>query len=87
MNQHVSSAQEKLLHAIHVPPGYALRWTGQYESIQQTRQKLSLAIPLTLLLIVVLLWLNTKSMTKSAIVLLAIPFSAVGAIWLLSALG
>ncbi|MCS7023236.1 MAG: efflux RND transporter permease subunit [Bryobacteraceae bacterium] len=66
-----------------LPPGYALRWSGQYEAIQRVRQRLRWIVPLTLCLILVLLFFNTKSLTKTFLILLAAPFSAVGAVWLL----
>ena len=83
----VKEASQILDRRIHLPPGYSVRWTGQYEAMERVAERLRMVVPLTLLLIVVLLWLNTRSMTKSAIVLLAIPFSAVGAFWFLYLLG
>jgi Cu/Ag efflux pump CusA len=58
-------------------------WSGQYEAMARVRARLAYIIPLTLLLVFVLLYLNTRSLVKTAIVLLAVPFSAVGAIWYL----
>ena len=68
---------------IKLPTGYSLVWSGQYENMQRVRERLTLVIPLTLLIIFVLLYFNTGSVTKTMIILLALPFSAVGAIWLL----
>jgi Cu(I)/Ag(I) efflux system membrane protein CusA/SilA len=70
-----------------LPAGYALVWSGQYEAMQRVKERLAIVVPLTLGLILLLLYLNTKSVAKTAIVVLAVPFSAVGAIWLLYALG
>jgi len=70
-----------------MPPGSAIAWTGQYESIARMKRQLQVVIPLTLLLVVVLLYLNTRSLPKTLIVLLAVPFSAIGAIWALYLLG
>jgi Cu(I)/Ag(I) efflux system membrane protein CusA/SilA len=71
----------------HLPPGYSLSWSGQYEYLQRVRERLTLVVPITLFIVFVLLYLNTKSVVKTGIVFLAVPFSAVGAIWLLHWLG
>ncbi|MCI0443994.1 CusA/CzcA family heavy metal efflux RND transporter [bacterium] len=69
-----------------LPTGYTLVWSGQYENMQRVKERLTMVVPLTLIIIFVLLYFNTKSVTKTMIILLALPFSAVGAIWLLYAL-
>jgi Cu(I)/Ag(I) efflux system membrane protein CusA/SilA len=71
---------------VELPPGYAVSWSGQYEAMQRVKERLTLVVPVTLLLIMGLLYLNTRSLVKTSLVLLAVPFSAVGAIvflWLL----
>ena len=70
-----------------LPPGYSLAWSGQYEAMERVREKLTVVLPLTLFLILMLLYMNTKSVAKTLIIVLAVPFSAVGAIWLLYLLG
>jgi Cu(I)/Ag(I) efflux system membrane protein CusA/SilA len=70
-----------------LPSGYTIFWSGQYEYMQRAKQRLSIVIPLTLLLIVLIIYLNTKSLVKTAIVLLAVPFSLVGAFGLLWLVG
>lgn len=70
-----------------IPPGYRLEWSGEYEYLVKTEQRLTVVIPLTLLIIFVLIFLNTRSVTKTVIVLLAVPFSLVGSFWLLYILG
>jgi Cu(I)/Ag(I) efflux system membrane protein CusA/SilA len=70
-----------------LPTGYSLAWSGQYEYLTRVRERLQFVLPLTLFVIFVLLYLNTKSAVKTFIVFLAVPFSAVGAIWLLHWLG
>jgi copper/silver efflux system protein len=70
-----------------VPPGYTISWSGQYEYMQRAKQRLAIAVPLTLLIIVVILYFNTRGIPETLIVLLAVPFSLVGAIWLIWALG
>jgi Cu(I)/Ag(I) efflux system membrane protein CusA/SilA len=71
----------------HLPTGYRLAWSGQYEYLQRVRERLTFVLPLTIFIIFVLLYLNTKSVVKTLIVFLAVPFSAVGAVWLLYWLG
>jgi Cu(I)/Ag(I) efflux system membrane protein CusA/SilA len=68
---------------LELPPGYSIKWSGQYEYMERAAKHLSLVIPLTLLIVIVLLYMNTKSIVKTGIVLLALPFSMVGAIWFL----
>jgi Cu(I)/Ag(I) efflux system membrane protein CusA/SilA len=84
---YVDEAKRAIREKVKLPPGYSLQWSGQYEAMQRVREKLTLVLPLTMFLIVVLLYINTKSMTKTLIILLAVPFSAVGAIWFLHFLG
>ena len=68
---------------IEVPPGYNIIWSGQYEYMLRARQRLMVVVPLTLLIIILILYLNTRSLFKTMIVMLAVPFSLVGAFWLL----
>ncbi len=68
---------------IQMPTGYNLFWSGQYEYMLRAQQRLAIVVPLTLLLIVLIIYLNTKSAIKTAIVLLAVPFSLVGAFWMI----
>jgi Cu(I)/Ag(I) efflux system membrane protein CusA/SilA len=80
---YVDEASRVVREQVKLPPGYAVLWSGQYEAMARVRARLAYVIPLTLLLVSVLLYLNTRSIVKTAIVLLAVPFSAVGAIWFL----
>ena len=66
---------------IKLPPGYNLFWSGQYEYMLRAKARLLIVVPLTLLIITLILFLNTRSLLKTAIVLLAVPFSLVGAFW------
>jgi Cu(I)/Ag(I) efflux system membrane protein CusA/SilA len=68
--------------AVALPAGYSLSWSGQYENMMRVRERLKLVVPITLVLIFALLYANTKSAGKAALVMLAVPFSAIGAIWL-----
>jgi len=80
---YVEEAKASVRKNIQLPPGYSLVWSGQYEAMQRVREKLTVVLPLTLFLIIMLLYVNTKSITKTLIIILAVPFSAVGAVWLL----
>jgi Cu(I)/Ag(I) efflux system membrane protein CusA/SilA len=80
---YVKRADRAIREKLKLPQGYSISWAGQYESIVRTRRRLAEIIPLTLFLIFLLLYVNTRSLTKTSIVLLAVPFSAVGAIWML----
>jgi Cu(I)/Ag(I) efflux system membrane protein CusA/SilA len=84
---YVAEAKRAVRDAVHMPPGYTLAWSGQYEAMERARERLKVVLPLTLFLIFLLLYLNTGSTAKTLMVLLAVPFSAVGAIWLLYGLG
>ena len=66
-----------------LPSGYSVFWSGQYEYMQRAKQRLAIVIPMTLVLIILIIYLNTRSLVKTAIVLLAVPFSLVGAFWLI----
>jgi Cu(I)/Ag(I) efflux system membrane protein CusA/SilA len=78
----VDEAKAKVAGAVKLPPGYVLQWSGQYENMIRVRERMQLIIPVTLVLIFLLLFLNTRSAFKTTIVMLAVPFSAIGAIWL-----
>ena len=67
-------------------PGYTLLWSGQFENMLRVRERMKLVLPITLLLIFLLLYASTKSTIKALIVMLAVPFSAIGAVWMLYAL-
>lgn len=82
----VNEARQRVA-SLKIPAGYRLEWSGEYEHLVKTHERLKLVIPLTLLVIFVLIFLNTKSVVKTAIVLLAVPFSLVGSFWLLYVLG
>ncbi len=83
----VERARKEVAENVELPPGYTIFWSGQYEYMERARARLLLIVPITLFLVFLILYLNTKSLTKTAIVLLAVPFSAVGAIWLMYFLG
>ena len=84
---YVEDARRQVNGSVSLPSGYALNWSGQYQAMERVAERMKVVLPLTLLLIVLLLHWNTGSLVKTSMVLLAVPFSAVGAIWLLAALG
>ncbi|MGD8440509.1 MAG: CusA/CzcA family heavy metal efflux RND transporter, partial [Holophagae bacterium] len=83
----VERARQVVEDRVEVPEGYTVFWSGQYEYMQRAKQRLMIIVPITLFLIFFILHLNTRSTVKTGIVLLAVPFSAVGAVWLLYLLG
>ena len=84
---YVRAADARIAERVHFPPGYYIQWAGQFEYLKNAEQRLKLVIPFTLLIIFMLIYLNTKSVVRTAIVLLAVPFSLVGAFWFLYLLG
>jgi Cu(I)/Ag(I) efflux system membrane protein CusA/SilA len=87
MGSYMDDARAAVAKMVQLPPGYRLEWSGSYEGMQRAAQRLRYVIPITLGLIFVLLYLNSKSLAKVIIVLLAVPFSLVGAfllLWLLN---
>ncbi|WP_321476601.1 CusA/CzcA family heavy metal efflux RND transporter [uncultured Paludibaculum sp.] len=87
VGSYVEEAKKLVRDNIKLPPGYTIAWSGQYEAMQRVKERLTVILPVTLFLVLMLLYLNTKSLTKTLIIILAVPFSAVGAIWFLYALG
>ncbi|GAB4298244.1 MAG: CusA/CzcA family heavy metal efflux RND transporter [Ignavibacteriaceae bacterium] len=80
---YINNAKEVIEKHLELPAGYSIKWSGQYEYMERASKHLSMVIPLTLLIVIVLLYINTRSMMKTGIVLLALPFSLVGAVWFL----
>jgi Cu(I)/Ag(I) efflux system membrane protein CusA/SilA len=87
MGGYVNEAKDLLRRELSLPTGYTLVWSGQYENLARVRERLVVVVPLTIALIALLLYLNTRSGMKTAIVLTAVPFSLIGAVWLLWWLG
>jgi Cu(I)/Ag(I) efflux system membrane protein CusA/SilA len=83
---YIAEANTVLLNQVHLPAGYAVHWGGQYESSVRANARLRMIIPATIGIVMLLIYLSTRSVVKTMIVLLAIPFSAIGAIWSLSIL-
>ena len=83
IGDYVQKAKAALQKSVSPPPGYRYEFTGQYRQMKKADQRLELIIPLALFLVILLLYFNTGSWMEAGIVLLAVPFSAIGAIWLL----
>ena len=84
---YVDEAKHLVQEKLQLPQGYGLLWSGQYENMLRVRERLKVVLPLTLFIIAFLLYMNTKSMVQTGIVLLSVPFSLIGAVWLLWAMG
>ncbi|MFA6471229.1 MAG: efflux RND transporter permease subunit, partial [Candidatus Latescibacterota bacterium] len=84
---YVKNARRAVAEKVKLPVGYTLVWSGEFEYIQRAQKRLMLIIPLTLFIIFLIIYLNTRSIIKTAIVFLAVPFSLVGAVWFLYLLG
>jgi Cu(I)/Ag(I) efflux system membrane protein CusA/SilA len=87
VGSYVDEAKHVIAQKLALPAGYTLSWSGEFEQIQETNARLIWAVPLTLLIIAMLLFLATASVFRVAVVMLAVPFSLVGAVWLLWLLG
>jgi Cu(I)/Ag(I) efflux system membrane protein CusA/SilA len=80
---YVDHAKQIVREKLSLPAGYSLVWSGQYENMLRVRERLKIVVPITLFLIFALLYMNTKSAVKASIVMLAVPFSLIGAVWLM----
>ncbi|HEY6867377.1 MAG TPA: efflux RND transporter permease subunit [Candidatus Eisenbacteria bacterium] len=83
---YVDDAKRAVAREMKLPPGYTLKWTGQYELLQAMQARMKFLVPLTLLIVLMLLYLNFGNLTESLIVLCSVPFALVGSVWLLAAL-
>jgi copper/silver efflux system protein len=86
IGSYVARAKAAVAASVTLPPSYSMTWSGQYENMLRVRERLKVILPITIVLIFGLLYLNTKSSAKAGIVMLAVPFSAIGAVWLMWAL-
>ena len=87
VGSYVQNAKRTVAEKIKLPAGYNIIWSGQYEYMQRAEKRLMVVIPMTLFIIFVIIYLNTRSVMKVAIVFLAVPFSLIGAFWFLYLLG
>jgi len=84
---YVVDAQRAVAASVKLPPGYSVGWSGQYEYLERATARMKIVVPLTLLLIFLLLYLNFRTLTETLIVMLSLPFALVGGIWLMWWLG
>jgi len=87
VGSYVENAQQVIAERVKLPAGYNIIWSGQYEYMQAAAAKLKVVIPLTLLIIFVIIYMNTKSLIKTGIIFIALPLSLVGCFWYLYLLG
>lgn len=87
VGSYVDQARRVVAEKVKVPTGYQLQWSGQFESMQRVKERLKLVLPITLFIVFLLLYANTGSAVKTSIILLAVPFSAIGAVWFMYWLG
>jgi len=81
VGKYVADADKALRQQLRLPAGYTFAWGGQSESMARANRRLEVVVPITLAIVILLIYLNTRSFTKSTIIMLAVPFSAVGAVW------
>ena len=84
---YVDEAKKVVKDEISIPSGYYLKWTGQYELLEQMSRRMKVIVPITIILVIILLYLNFRNFTETLIVLASVPFALVGSIWLMYFLG
>lgn len=87
IGSYVADARKAVNEQVKFPPGYYATWSGQFESMERAVQKMKVVIPVTLLIIFLLLYLNFKRLTETLIVMLSVPFALVGGVWLMWLMG
>jgi Cu(I)/Ag(I) efflux system membrane protein CusA/SilA len=87
IEDYVQDARKAVQANVKLPPGYRLEWAGQYRYLERAKARLAVVVPVTLAIIFLLLFINSRSAVESTVVMLAVPFSLIGAFWLLAALG
>jgi Cu(I)/Ag(I) efflux system membrane protein CusA/SilA len=80
---YVAEARKAVIDKVGFPPGYYVTWSGQFEYMERALEKLKIVVPLTLLIVFVLLYLNFNRLTETLIVMLSVPFALVGGVWLM----
>ncbi|MFQ3186654.1 MAG: Cu(I)/Ag(I) efflux system membrane protein CusA/SilA [Marinomonas primoryensis] len=83
IGRYVENAQKIVADQVTLPAGYSLNWSGQYEYMQRAKEKLTYVVPLTLVIIIVLLYINFRNFSEVAIIMGTLPFAMVGSIWLM----
>jgi len=87
IGSYVADARKAVADQVKFPPGYYIAWSGQFEAMQRAIERMKVVVPVTLLLIFVLLYLNFRRLTETFIVMLSVPFALVGGVWLMWLLG
>jgi Cu(I)/Ag(I) efflux system membrane protein CusA/SilA len=87
VGSYVKEAQKIVREELKLPPGYSIVWSGQYEYMIRAQKRLMVVVPMTLVIIFLLLYLNFRNITESLIVMLSVPFSLTGGLWLIYLLG
>jgi len=87
LGSYVADAQKAVAASVKLPPGYSVGWSGQYESLERAEARMKIVVPVTLLIIFLLLYLNFRALTEALIVMLSLPFALVGGVWLMWWLG
>jgi Cu(I)/Ag(I) efflux system membrane protein CusA/SilA len=87
LGSYVADAQKAVASEVSFPPGYYATWSGQFEYLERAKARLKVVVPVTLLIIFLLLYLNFRRITETLIVMLSVPFSLVGGFWLMWWLG
>lgn len=83
IGSYVADAQRAVGNQVHFPPGYYVTWSGQYEALERAEERLRIVVPLTVLIVFLLLYLNFRRIPETLIVMLSVPFALVGGIWLM----
>ncbi|EAZ98416.1 efflux RND transporter permease subunit [Marinobacter sp. ELB17] len=83
LGRYVENAQQVVAEQVELPPGYSLNWSGQYEYMLRAKEKLTYVVPLTLAIIIVLLFLNFRNFVEVAMIMGTLPLALVGSIWLM----
>jgi Cu(I)/Ag(I) efflux system membrane protein CusA/SilA len=87
LGSYVAEAQKAVASQVKFPPGYYVTWSGQFEYLERAKARLQIVVPITVLIIFLLLYLNFRRVTETLIVMLSVPFALVGGLWLMWALG
>lgn len=83
IGSYVDLAKAKVARELSLPTGYTLKWTGQYEFLERIRARMTFVIPLTLLIVFLILYFNFRGVTQTLMVMMAVPFAAIGSVWLM----
>jgi Cu(I)/Ag(I) efflux system membrane protein CusA/SilA len=83
VGSYVMDAKQVIAQRVKIPPGYRLEWSGQYEALERVKARLEVVVPLTLVVIALLLYLNFGTLTQTFMVMLSLPFALIGGVWMM----